>query len=154
TKKSYSPNAETNTGKPGAIFKIFSDSRNIVWFGGWNSGLQKLNPVTSSFEHAPLLPDSLADILKAGDVRGIAEDGDGNIWVSYHGTGIGRYNPETFQMELFRHNPHDLEGSLANNWTYNLCTDKNNNLWIATTYGVSRLNLRDLTFENYFYQEN
>lgn len=153
-KLSFYPGAENRTTKPGAIFKILSDSKKRVWFGGWNSGLQKLNPATSSFEVAPILPDSLANFVKAADIRGIVEDKNGILWISYHGIGLGRYEPETYRMELFRQNPYDSDGSLSNNWTFNLCTDNENNLWIATTHGVSKLNLLENTFENYFHEEN
>ncbi len=150
----FIPSAKNNTGAPGSIFTIFPDSKNRVWFGGWNSGLQKFNPESSSFDIAPILPDSLALRLRAADIRDLVEDSEGNLWISFHGIGLGRYEPDTYQMELFRHNPASAQGSLSNDWIFNICIDNENNLWAATSHGVSRLNLEEKTFENYYFEEN
>ena len=154
TKTVFYPGTENNTGQPGAILKIFSDSKNRIWFGGWNNGLQKLNPAASAFEIVPIVPETLEKQLKAADIRGIVEDNDGNLWISYHGLGLGRYDPETHKMELFSDNPDNRHEKLSSVWSFNLCIDKKNNLWVATAYGVSKLNLRNMAFENYFHEEN
>ncbi len=154
TKKKYSIKSKTDSGTSGSIFCLFSDSKNRLWMGGWQTGLQKLNQTGTSFEAVPILPESTGSILKTADIRGIAEDSRGNLWISFHGMGIGRYDPDTYQMTLFRHDIHKPENSLSNDWTYNLVTDKNNNLWIASSHGVSRLNLLTGEFKNYFHEES
>jgi signal transduction histidine kinase/ligand-binding sensor domain-containing protein len=149
----YNLKANNDTGKPGTIFKIFPDNNNRIWFGGLESGLQKLNQAGTAFEIAPIAPDSIANLLKAADIRGITEDSSGIIWVGFHGIGIGRYEPETHKMELFRQNPQFPDKSLASDWVFDICTDNNNNLWIATSEGVSRLNPQSRTFQNYYNDE-
>jgi len=153
TKKSYPVKSENERGTPGSIFRLFSDSRKRLWLGGWETGLQKLNHEETAFEVAPILPVSRDSIVKAADIRGITEDSRGNIWISFHGTGIARYEPETFQLTLYRNDPNRPQESLSNNWSYNLTTDNNNNLWIATSHGVSKMNLTTGAFENFYHEE-
>jgi signal transduction histidine kinase/ligand-binding sensor domain-containing protein len=153
-KKRFSIYSKNEIGTPGAIFRLLSDSREQLWLGGWETGLQKLNKAGTAFEVAPILPESLDSIVKATDIRGITEDSKGNIWVSFHGIGIARYEPETFQMTLFRNDPKRPQESLSNDWTYNLVADNNHNLWIATSHGVSKMNLTTGTFENFFHEED
>jgi signal transduction histidine kinase/ligand-binding sensor domain-containing protein len=153
SKKSFSIKSENETGTSGSIFRLFSDSRNRLWLGGWETGLQKLNQAGTSFEVVPILPDSTSSMVKAADIRGITEDSNGNLWISFHGNGIGQYEPETYQMTLFRHDVNKPEKSLSNDWTYNLAADRNHNLWIASSHGVSKLNLLTGVFENFYHEE-
>jgi ligand-binding sensor domain-containing protein len=74
SKKSFSIKSENETGTSGSIFRLFSDSRNRLWLGGWETGLQKLNQAGTSFEVVPILPDSTSSMVKAADIRGITED--------------------------------------------------------------------------------
>jgi signal transduction histidine kinase/ligand-binding sensor domain-containing protein len=153
-KKSFPVRSQSESGSPGSIFRLFSDSRKDLWLGGWATGLQKLNQSGTAFEVAPILPTALESLLKAADIRGITEDSSGNLWISFHGLGIARYVPETYQATLFRQDAQKPEESLSNDWTYNLCTDNNHNLWIAASHGVSKLNLKTGAFENFYHQED
>jgi signal transduction histidine kinase/ligand-binding sensor domain-containing protein len=152
-KTSYIIASKSRGGSPGSIFTLFEDSRNRIWLGGWMSGLQKLNPAGTAFEFATVFPESVAQLVATADIRGITEDRKGNLWISFHGIGIGRYNPASHFLELFRHDPENPLTNLSNDYTYNLCNDNDNNLWIATAYGVTRLNLQNKQFTNYFYEE-
>ena len=141
------------TGYSGSVFSIFIDSKGRTWLGGWETGLQKLNSRGNAFEFAPVVPGRIDSLIRTADIRCITEDKKGNLWISFHGIGLGKYNPETYRMELFRHQPQNPGNSLSNDWTYNLSIDNYNNLWIATSYGVSKLNLQNHTFENYYQEE-
>jgi signal transduction histidine kinase/ligand-binding sensor domain-containing protein len=150
--KQFQLKSQKSSGPPGSVMTIFEDSRQRIWVGSWQGGLQVFNPVRLAFEHVNFKPDSLNRQLETADIRGITEDNDGNIWISFHGTGIGKYNPESKYLKLFRHDPENPFTSLSNDYSYNLCTDHDNNLWIATVYGVTRLNLKTEQFSTYFHE--
>ena len=149
-KKQFKLTSKSRSGTPGAIMRIFEDSKKRIWIGGWASGLQKLNAAGTAFEYVSVYPDSTAALLESADVRGITEDDDGNIWFSFHGIGIGRYDPETHFLKLYRYDPENPLAGLSNDYTFNLCTDKENNIWIACAHGVSKLNYRNEKFTNFY----
>ena len=152
-KKQFKLTSKSRSGTPGAIMRIFEDSMNRIWIGGWASGLQKLNAAGTAFEYAPVQPISTATLLESADVRGITEDDEGNIWFAFHGIGIGRYNPTTHFLKLYRYDPESPIASLSNDYTFNLCTDKENNIWIASAHGVSKLNSKNEKFTNFYAEE-
>ncbi len=136
----------------GSVMALFEDSKNRIWKGGWRTGLCRLNNVGNAFEYAPMNNDSIAEVMKYADIRGITEDKTGNIWISLHGKGIGCYNPETADINLFQFNKKDPLSSLSNDYTFDLCTDNDNNLWVATAHGVTRFNLSKRLFHSYFHE--
>jgi len=135
----------------GSVMALYEDSKNRIWKGGWRTGLCRLNNTGNAFEYAPMVNDSIAEIMKYADIRGITEDKDGNIWVSIHGKGIGCYNPETGNFSFYQFNKKDPVSSLSNDYTYDLCTDDDNNLWVATAHGVTKVNLSKSSFSSYFH---
>ena len=149
-KKQFNLTSKSRSGTTGAIMRIFEDSKNRIWIGGWASGVQKLNASGTAFEFAPIQPASTATLIESADVRGITEDNEGNIWFSFHGIGIGRYNPETHFLKLYRFDPENPLTNLSNDYSFNLCTDKENNIWIASAHGVSKLNCKNEKFTNFY----
>ena len=143
----------SQSGAPGSIMAIFEDSKNRVWIGGWDCGLQKLNAAGTAVEYASILPEELAARLATADIRGMAEDSKGNLWISFHGIGLGRYNTETYEIKLFSHNPDNPLNTLSNDYSYNLCFDNNDNLWVATAHGVTKLSLPDEQITTYFAED-
>ncbi len=135
----------------GSVMVLYEDSKNRIWKGGWRNGLCKLNDAGTAFEYAPISNESLAEIMKVADIRGITEDNYGNIWVSLHGKGIGCYNPETGSISLYGFDKEDPPSSLSNDYTFDLCTDDKDNLWVATAHGVTRVNLSRRSFYSYFH---
>ena len=150
TKTQHWIKSKSKSGHTGAIFGIFEDSRRNIWVGGWQSGLQKLNRVSNTFQHVSLKPDSISDFLETADIRDIVEDAEGNLWLTVHGNGIIRYKPASGLAHQFRHDPNDPDNSLSNDFTFNMAVDRDNNLWIATAHGISKFNPKSQQFSNYY----
>lgn len=150
----YFPEKHNEYIQTGSILALKADSKNNIWAGGWNVGLQKFNHVKNAFEHAKVLPESLGDIFLNADIRGFMEDRYGNIWMSVHGKGIAKYNPDTHFAEIFSHKPENPTSGLSNNWAYNLCPDSENNIWVATAHGVTRLNPATKKITSFFHDED
>lgn len=154
-KTHYWIKSKSESGHTGAIFGIFEDSRRNIWVGGWQSGLQKLDRTSNSFQQVALKPDSISVLLETADVRDIIEDNRGNLWLTVHGQGIVRYNPSSGQAQQFRFDPNtdDLDNSLSNDFTFSMCVDPANKLWVATAHGVSKFNPENQKFTNYFHDD-
>jgi signal transduction histidine kinase/ligand-binding sensor domain-containing protein len=153
-KKRFQLKSESLGGNVGSIMKIFEDSQNRLWIGGWLCGLQKLNNAGTSFEFVTVSPDTLTKQLITADIRGITEDRQGNIWVSLHGKGIGCYNPKTNNLKIYRHDPANPFTSISNDFTYNLVIDRENNVWVASAHGVTRFNIETSEFSTFFHEDN
>ncbi len=152
-KETYKPATGSGQNEAGAILKIFQDSKQQIWYGGNNTGLQKLNETGFTFSPVRFLPDSFNILLAEADIRSIIEDDQGNLWIGFYGNGIGRYNPATHQMDLFRHDPEKPDNSLSGNWINDLCRDNKNTIWIATSSGISQLNPEKMEFKSFFHEE-
>ncbi len=153
-KQIYLPEKQRLTDQPGSILSLYPDSKNNIWAGGWNVGLQKFNYSKNAFELAQVKPERLKQLFVNADIRGFLEDNFGNIWMSLHGKGIVKYNPETFYAEIFSFVTENPAIGLSNNWAFNLCADFDNNIWIATAHGVTRLNTVTKKFTSFFKDED
>jgi signal transduction histidine kinase/ligand-binding sensor domain-containing protein len=154
TKKAIPLSSGSSEWLPGAVFELFEDSKNRTWMGGWQSGLQKLNAAGAAFSLAEIQPEEMARELAAADIRGITEDEQGNLWIGFHGIGVGKYNPENKKIHLFQFNPDKPAESLSNNFVYNTECDNRGNIWVASSYGISKIDVKTETFTNFYYEEN
>ena len=153
-KTKYQISSKSLSGYAGAIFSILEDKKHNIWIGGWECGLQKLDPKTNTFNHIELQQESLSKFIKTADIRSLVEDKKGNIWISAQGKGIIKYNPTKNQAQLFQFDENNIENSLSNDYTFSMCLDTKNNLWIATSHGISKLNTETLRFHNYYHNDN
>lgn len=151
SKTSYFILSKNNYGGKGSAFRIFEDSRNQIWVGGWKSGLQKFNTKENSFKWAEIKPDSIARKLEQANILDIIEGPDNNLWVSTSGMGIIKYNTITEKVKLFQYNESNPQAGLSDNYTSSLCLDHQNNLWIASAHGMSRLDLKSEQITSYFH---
>ncbi|MBW6536417.1 MAG: hypothetical protein K0B11_15515 [Mariniphaga sp.] len=154
SKKQYRIKTNNSDNQSGSILAIFEDSKNRIWAGGWQSGINVLIPGKNEFEPAKIKPGSVARLLETADLRGITEDKNGNIWISFHGIGFGKYNPESQTIKIFRHDAENPFTTLSNNFTYNLCFDVQENLWIASAHGISRFDPKNEQFTVFLHEEN
>lgn len=86
-----SENITTSNGLPNnTVFKVFKDSRGILWIGT-NNGLSKIenNKIVNFFKEDGLAHNSVWDIT---------EDEKGNLWFASYGNGITKYNGRDFKI--------------------------------------------------------
>lgn len=150
-KTSYFLPSKNNYGGYASAFRIFEDSKNQIWTGGWQSGLQKFNTEENSFTWASIKPEWMARKLEQANIVDIIE-GPGNIlWVSTSGTGVIKYNPGTEEAKLFQYNESNPLAGLSDNYTSSLCFDQQNNLWIASSHGMSMIDLKNEQITSYLH---
>lgn len=115
---------------------VYHSSDGHYWVGK-SDGLFELNPATGS----------LSSALELAGYKGtICDDGMGTIFFSVLGQGLVSYNPHTKVSHHYLSTDKSPLGHLCNDWISATTVDRNQCLWIATTSGVSCLDLRTGSF--------
>jgi len=114
------------------IWTLFIDSRDRLWVGTYNGGLNQYHYETDTFRrilHSPSDDRSLSN----NTVRAIAETADGAIWVGTD-NGLNRMDPATGECRRYLYREQD-PASLSDNIVLALCVDAQNRLWVGTRNG-------------------
>ncbi len=129
---------------------IFIDSRNNLWIGTNNNGLNKFNPEQENFirfNYNPNISNSLCD----QSIHTIKEIKNGNLIIGTN-NGISIFNYTKNQFLNFKHNPSD-KNSLTNNEVRAILID-NNKAWIGTAGGICEMNTDTYEFKSYHSNTN
>ncbi len=130
-----------------SVYTMFQDDQGIMWFGTWDSGLQRYDPEfrqTLTFQNQPENEFSLSD----NTVRSIHQDNQGNLWIgTYNGLNLLKSQDRingNFKFYSF----HEKDG-LPNNSVYSITNDDSGYLWLGTNRGLSRFNPGSNEFKNF-----
>lgn len=125
------------------VYKIFRDSRGIIWVGTFGGGLNKFDLSSGKFQHYRYNPD---DENTIGDdkVISITEDSKGFIWVGTYGGGLNRFDASTDKFERY-----SKKDGLASAVIYGILEDNNGNLWLSTDNGIFQFNIENKIFLRY-----
>ena len=139
TKTLYKFDAKSNQFKSASypvykdIFSIAEDRSGNLWLGTVNSIL-KLNKKTGV----------VIQYLIGSCVRAIHIDRAGTVWIGSQGSGLWRFIPRNNKFSVYTE-----ENGLPNDGIVNIEEDDQGYLWLATNNGLSRLNSKKLSFENF-----
>ncbi|MGL5328692.1 MAG: ligand-binding sensor domain-containing protein [Peptostreptococcaceae bacterium] len=128
-----------------AIFKIFSDSDNILWVGTFGSGLFKIDPSTLNYSNYTYDPNN-ENSIPENVVRDILRDSTGNLWIATY-DGLAKYDEIKDNFIVYKNKSHD-RNSLIDSKTYCLIEDKSGLIWAGTYKGISLFN-SDKKFKHY-----
>lgn len=130
-----------------SVYTMFQDDQGIMWFGTWDSGLQRYDPEfrqTLTFRNSPNNEMSLSD----NTVRSIYQDNQGNLWIgTYNGLNLLKYQDRingNFKFYSF----YESDG-LPNNSIYAITSDDSGYLWLSTNRGISRFDPGNREFKNF-----
>ncbi|WP_144392385.1 two-component regulator propeller domain-containing protein [Pleionea sediminis] len=129
------------------VYTIFQDDQGIMWFGTWDSGLQRYDPEfrqTRTFQSQTNNQFSLSD----NTVRSIHQDNQGNLWIGTH-NGLNLLNSEDRIKGNFRFYSFTENDGLPNNSIYSITTDDSGYLWVGTNRGLSRFQPSTKEFKNF-----
>lgn len=97
---------------------IHEDRNGNIWIGTNGSGLDKLNPATSKFEHY-----TTHEGLPGNDIYSIVEDQNGNLWLATD-NGICKFNPNKIEFTTFG----NINGIYNNKFNPNAALYSNKNI--------------------------
>ncbi len=133
---------------------IHQDREGRIWVATDGGGLNKVLRDTSksggkrirfkSYHHDPSDPHSLSTEM----IISIWEGQNGSLWLGTYGGGLNRFDPGSGEVKRYTE-----KDGLANNVVYGVLGDAENNLWMSTNHGISRLNTRKGSFQNYVAQD-
>ncbi|MFC4211228.1 two-component regulator propeller domain-containing protein [Pedobacter lithocola] len=157
------------------IWKLFQDKRKNIWAGTTRGGaLYKYNLQTNKFE---LFDNNLKDIhalfqdaagnLWAGNytalikidpikkqhqftdinmaVRTINQDSQQRLWIGTEDGGLLQFNPSTKSIKKYTE-----QDGLPSSSILNILIDSKDNLWCSTYNGLSKFDVKNGTFKNYY----
>lgn len=152
-------NNNPNSVRSNAIYSLFIDSYNNIWYGTLYKGFGKIqsigdnvaNQKNATFESQ--VDSSLIFLnfnTKLNDVSislsgySFAEDREKNIWI---GTDNGLVQ-KMFNSSSYAY--FTTKDGLSNNSIYSSVIDKHNRMWISTSDGVNSIDLNDFKISRYF----
>lgn len=74
------------------------------------------------------------------------------LWIATEGDGLIRYEQKSGKLDFFENNP--LKNSVADNNIRCISNDRDGNIWLGTFKGLSILNVKTLSFDNYQHQSS
>jgi signal transduction histidine kinase/ligand-binding sensor domain-containing protein/DNA-binding response OmpR family regulator len=135
------------------ISTLFTDKNGRLWVGTLNGVLHLYSKETNDFQRI-YLPLAAEMSKNSNEITTIAQDKNGTIWVGTKNNGIFKV---PFENEKFnfgssvqiKRNP--TTTNLSANSITKLLIDDQNILWIATTNGLTRMDIKKETFLRYYF---
>lgn len=118
---------------------LFCDKDGIVWLAHYK-GISCFNPQTGSFLNYRQSNTLITDCVGYA----LLEDSNGYIWAGTTG-GLFRFNKKTEEIEIFT-----VKDGLSNDVICGLCEDGQHNIWISTYNGISKFDVVEKRFINYY----
>ena len=113
---------------------IHVESNGLVWLGGWNGSLTRLNSSSGETIVYRNDPDDPASISPGNRLRAIYVDNSGTLWCGNWNNGLDRHDIETNTFKHYRHQPDNIN-TLSTNQVSSIIEDSRGNLWIGTVNG-------------------
>jgi len=128
------------------ITAIFEDSRERIWVGTMDGGLNVIDPEAVGFTMYQHVESSLSS-LSSNHINAIVEDNDGKIWIGTN-YGLNEFDTGTGKFRHFRHDK-NIPYSLSDNNVTSMDVDETGNLWVGTYNGLNRLGRFSVQFVHY-----
>ncbi len=127
------------------IFTLFEDSQKRVWYGSAEFGYvdPKDNTIVN-FSYSSDIPNSTISLK---NVMAITETEDNNIWLGTGNTGIGVIKMMDDSITFIR--SYSKIDGLVDDRIRSLSADNSGNIWAITSKGLSKINPRNNTIQNY-----
>jgi signal transduction histidine kinase/ligand-binding sensor domain-containing protein/DNA-binding response OmpR family regulator len=132
---------------------VFVDPDKWVWMGS-ETGLYRFNYtdlVNFSSETASIAFDFFSqespNTIPGNFITTIYKSNDGTTWFGTYGNGLIRHKTQAGKDKFINYTK---DNGLCNNDVYSIEEDSNGNLWISTEKGLSKFNLTDTCFQNFY----
>ena len=135
---------------------LLFDQNDNLWIGT-QIGLYKVQSVQSGmidcrnssiqyFTNVPLNPESIS----GNYIISMCADKHGNIWFGTYGNGLNLLKKEYTKNNEPRFINYTEADGMCNNIVFGILEDNSGNLWISTDNGLSRFNVENKIFKNYY----
>lgn len=125
---------------PAGTCIIYNDRRGAYWISNGNA-LYSYNPSTGAYTQK-------LTFTSAG-IYCMTDDDQGNLYISVYSKGLYIYNVESGNVRILNMQQRDNKGNLCNDWVRSMSLDHTGHLWIGTSNGVSCLNTRTMSFNDF-----
>ena len=118
---------------PGFIKALLVDSKDRLWVGTGEGGLQQADPdgrVIERFVTNASDPHSLSDVY----VTALFEDREGTIWVGTRSGGLNAFDPETGRAVRYVPDPGN-DSAIGHQYVTSILEDSKGRLWVGTSAG-------------------
>jgi signal transduction histidine kinase/ligand-binding sensor domain-containing protein/DNA-binding response OmpR family regulator len=128
---------------------LLFDKKNNLWIGSQNGlfkiSFDKNNNISKvlHFTKDEKRQNSLTDNY----ITYLLEDSRNNIWIGTYGFGVNKFESEKLGGTF---TSYTMDDGLPNNIIYTISEDNSGYLWLTTDYGLSRFNIKEKTFKNFF----
>ncbi|MBN2011276.1 response regulator [candidate division KSB1 bacterium] len=147
----YDANDDQTLGS-NAIWAIYRDSHNNLWFGTWNGGLNLFNERSGTFTRfIHNIHDSTS--ISSNNIFGILEDRIGNLWIGTMGGGLNKFDYNTRTFIHFNKSSRDDIQTL-NPWINTLFEDSFGKIWISTASAIDVFEPNAGKFHHYMHNIN
>lgn len=121
------------------------DDADTLWLGTFSEGLLKFIPDTKKLEiYYPDTTDS--NSLSSATIFSLYKTDDDYLWLGTKYGGLCRFNTKTETFDIF-----DEKDGLSNNTVHSILADNDKNLWLSTNNGISKFNIPNNIFTNYYW---
>jgi ligand-binding sensor domain-containing protein/signal transduction histidine kinase len=128
----YDPNEPTSL-NGNAVRCIYENSKNQLWVGTWDGGLNLFLNEEEGFKRF-VRSATQTNCLSDNSVNVIYEDKKGRLWIGTSGGGADIYFP---YQGIFRNLA--VEDGLAGNNIFGILEDDAGNIWLSSDRGLSRI---------------
>jgi signal transduction histidine kinase/ligand-binding sensor domain-containing protein/CheY-like chemotaxis protein len=132
----YNSNDQANL-SGSAIYALYKDTKQNLWYGSWAGGLNLYNPSTQNFTR--FIADNKPGSISSSNVFSICEDSKGNLWIGTIGGGLNLYDYKTGKFSSFKHDPGNPE-SIYNDAINDILEASDGNLYISVYHSLEIFN--------------
>lgn len=131
-----------------ALYDLFADSRQNLWIGSFNGGVNLYTPHKNEFQTYPQISGSL-EAPGSQSVLAFLEDKEGFIWIGKDGGGLVRVHPSGQTNATYRADP-SKPGSISSDVVTAVYQDSKGRFWAGTfSRGLDLFDPQRGTLENF-----
>lgn len=131
------------------ITSLLTDHNGDLWVGTMYGGVDRYALKENRFYHYKNSDDD--NTISENYITCLFEDSNHNIWVGTRNSGLNMFNPLKGSITTY-HSDKKNNKSLSNNSIWAMTEDSSGFLWIATSSGLSKLQLNSSPYKNNFYR--